>query len=127
MGSGRVDYQESSNTPGNVRTRPKHAFLASFSNPLIQKSIDGVYDDLEINYTPLHWASECNISSLCMTEIPAGVASSEFQLYNTYLTESLVIETAIICQISWISQSAKWVNLMFQKQPDTLHFVAEIN
>ena len=47
------------------------------------QNIDGVYDDLEINYTPLHWASECNISSLCMTEIPAGVASSEFQLYNT--------------------------------------------
>ena len=66
-----------------------------------------------------------------MTEIPAGVASSEFQLYNTYNTWQslpfLVIETAIICQISWISLSAKRVNLMFQKQPDTLHFVAEIN
>ena len=46
------------------------------------QTIDSV-DDLEIDYTPLHWASECNISSLCMTEIPAGVASSEFQLYNT--------------------------------------------
>ena len=67
------------------------------------QTIDSV-DDLEIDYTPLHWASECNISSLCMTEIPAGVASREFQLYNTYTTwQSLpffVIKTAIIFQIS---------------------------
>ena len=52
------------------------------------QNIDGVYDDLEINYNATQWASECNICSLCMTEIPTRVASSEFQLYKTYMTES---------------------------------------